>query len=296
MWSKSLRKILAVAAALALLLSAASVWADESKVMSLDTEVQDAEFIKVKFVVGGDTRYTEVEAGKPVQAPRKAPEKEGYAFRYWYDYADEYQEEYDFGLPVSEPLVLAALFVPVKEEAPPAEEPEEDPVKENPEAPAKENPEEPKEEDPEEPEEEKPEDPEEPIEEDPEEPEEDPEEPEEDPEEPEEDTGDEEGEEPAAEDPDEPGDEDEDEPESNRRIHIYSDAPDIVRKGQVITLYADLIGYEDCVLSLRWQSSTDGGATWADVTGGTGYTYAFAATKELVGSLWRLAVTILQEG
>jgi len=90
-----------------------------------------------------------------------------------------------------------------------------------------------------------------------------------------------------------------DEPEEpvlpERSIRIWTDAPEKVEEGHLITLQSELIGYENCVLLLRWQYSTDEGITWQDAEGGTDYTYTYVASMELSKCLWHLCVTVLQE-
>ena len=79
-----------------------------------------------------------------------------------------------------------------------------------------------------------------------------------------------------------------------RAIHVFTDAPSVVHKGQIINLYSELTGYEGCTLAYQWQYSADGN-TWSDAAGATGAAYAFAATRDLINCVWRLAVTVLIE-
>ena len=303
MKGKLFTKLVSVAIALAMLLSLAAVSLAESG----DEEPEVKIFI-VSFNMERYIKYVETEDGTPVKKPETKPEREGYVFSYWFVKGDIYQEPYDFSLPVTGALMLEPLYLLQAPGVDPADEGGEDDInKEEPEdtegdpadtpPPSDDPPADPDPDDPD-PQDDGPADPaagdpagdahDEDIEDDEEETV-DEEFDDEDEDEDDEETVDE----------DEGIDDDEEEPEAparpERSIRIWTDAPDEVQEGTSITLQSELTGYEDCILSLRWQYSTDEGITWQDAVGGTGYTYTYAASVELSKCLWHLCVNVLEE-
>jgi len=304
MRGKLLTKLVSVAIALAMLASLATVALAES-----GGEEPTGKVFIVSFNMDHYIKNVETEAGTPVKKPDIKPEREGYVFSYWFVKGDIYQEPYDFSLPVTGSLKLEPLFLLQAPAIDPTGEDDKDdangkdpapegtdgdpadtlPPSDDP--PAGPGPDDPAPTDP---------DPTDPDPDDPDPNDLDPQDP--DPQDPDPDD-------PDPQDPDDPADDDDGGDENDldddekqtevllpeRSIRIWSDAPDKVRKGHLITLYSEMTGYGDCVLSLRWQFSTDGGATWQDAVGGTGYTYTYAASKELSKCLWHLCVTVLEE-
>jgi len=78
-------------------------------------------------------------------------------------------------------------------------------------------------------------------------------------------------------------------------IRIWTDAPEQVEEGYLVTLHSELIGYEDCRIALCWQYSTDGGMSWQNAENGSAYTYTYEACEELSNCLWHLVVTVLED-
>jgi len=327
MKGKLIVKLVSVAIALAMLAPLASVSLADSI-----GEISERKVFTVSFNMDGNIKCVETEDGTPVKKPEKAPEKEGYIFSHWFVKGDIYREPYDFNLPVTGNLNLEPLFLlqaPIVDSAdadnmvdlnekepslqgsheisddllPPANYPQADPEPDEPnlagpvpdvlefqdadavdpvmDAPARDA-----------------DDDEENIDE----------------------IIDNEvisdeninGDEAISDEnindneaiSDENMNDDEEientvEPEEpvlpDRSIRIWTDAPETVEEGHLITLHSELIGYEDCIVLLRWQYSTDGGNTWQDAVDGTDYTYTYAASKELSQCLWHLCVTVLQE-
>lgn len=77
---------------------------------------------------------------------------------------------------------------------------------------------------------------------------------------------------------------------NERSVNIYSSMGDTVRKGEVITLTGELVGFEDKDINLQWQY--DDGMCWTDVPGANDLTHSFTATVESINYSWRLAVTV----
>ena len=61
--------------------------------------------------------------------------------------------------------------------------------------------------------------------------------------------------------------------------------------GDLVTLTAELIGYENAVYIVQWQTSEDG-VNWTDVEGATELIYEFAVTEENCQNYWRLIVNV----
>ncbi|MCL1854414.1 MAG: hypothetical protein FWF86_01660 [Clostridia bacterium] len=71
-------------------------------------------------------------------------------------------------------------------------------------------------------------------------------------------------------------------------VRIVTEGDDL-QFGDVVTLVAELHGYEeDAGVSVQWQC--DDGSGWKDVAGGTGLTYDFLITPETYAYRWRAAV------
>jgi len=295
-------KLVSVAIALAMLVSLAAVSLAESG----EEEPVSKVFI-VSFNMNRYIKHVETEAGALVKKPDKAPEREGYVFSYWFVKGDPHQEPYDFSLPVTGSLKLEPLYLLLAPAADPheeddiiGEEPGEEGIEGDPEAPPDPlddpEPEDPELDDP-------------PADPNPESPTDDPgpDNPPDNPDTADPAPDDPEPEDPVADDPDDDeddGDEDDvgDEPEiaehaplPERFIRIWTDAPGEVEEGYLITLQCELTGYLDCILSLRWQYSTDSGVTWQDAVGGTAYSYIYPASVEMSRCLWRLSVTVMEE-
>lgn len=77
---------------------------------------------------------------------------------------------------------------------------------------------------------------------------------------------------------------------AKRSVNIYSDMGDSVREGDIITITAELIGFDDEPVSLQWQF--DDGYYWVDVPGASQLTHSFVATAETVNYSWRLSVSV----
>lgn len=75
---------------------------------------------------------------------------------------------------------------------------------------------------------------------------------------------------------------------SEKCVGIYSDMKSVVREGDLITLAADMVGYEDTEITLQWQFSN--GLAWIDVPGANGLTHSFVATDESIHYSWRVSV------
>lgn len=61
--------------------------------------------------------------------------------------------------------------------------------------------------------------------------------------------------------------------------------------GDEVALCAELIGYENAVYTVQWETSEDG-EDWTDVEDATELTYAFVLTEENWQNLWRLTVNV----
>lgn len=61
--------------------------------------------------------------------------------------------------------------------------------------------------------------------------------------------------------------------------------------GDVITLIADLSGYDNVEYEIQWQMSTDG-TQWVDIPGAKGATCALTVTEENYLNYWRVEVTV----
>lgn len=61
--------------------------------------------------------------------------------------------------------------------------------------------------------------------------------------------------------------------------------------GDVMTLRATLIGFDNIDYALQWQFSTDD-ATWTDVSGATGYTLVVQLDESNAGCYWRVSAEI----
>jgi len=77
-----------------------------------------------------------------------------------------------------------------------------------------------------------------------------------------------------------------------RSAQINVEAPDNPQLGDTVTLSATLIGYENTIVSVRWQYSTDE-KNWVDATGSGADTteYSFQISSDNQSTYWRLAVT-----
>ena len=85
-----------------------------------------------------------------------------------------------------------------------------------------------------------------------------------------------------------------DQPEGpvERKVIITSSRKDSVIRDQFITLYSELIGFDDVVPHYQWQVDRGDGNGWVDVEGATGATHSFVATPETVLYNWRLLVSV----
>ena len=61
--------------------------------------------------------------------------------------------------------------------------------------------------------------------------------------------------------------------------------------GDVMTLRATLIGFDNIDYALQWQFSTDD-ATWTDVSGATGDTLVVQLDESNAGCYWRVSAEI----
>lgn len=77
-----------------------------------------------------------------------------------------------------------------------------------------------------------------------------------------------------------------------RDITIASDIPDVLHKGDTITLTAVLTGYDDVQTALQWQY--DDGSGWQDAPGETGVTCTFEASPITLSYRWRVNVTVVE--
>ncbi|MCL2866604.1 MAG: InlB B-repeat-containing protein [Clostridia bacterium] len=325
MKGKLLKKLVSIAIALTILTSLASVSFAEGR-----KDKSGATSIVVSFNMGRYIKRVEVEPGESVKKPDHVPEKEGYAFSHWYLKNDQLQTPYDFNLPVTKQLKLEPLYLFVApvigekaEDGQDNEKPEdqdtdaiqEDPITDAPtdQADPADTNSESKEsvqndstsndadsdgshtEDNVKNDESATDD----------------------------NTQDDENEDESETDDNERDDENnnltedqeieydmeteqEDEEQGNtstdendllpkHSIRIWTDAPEQVEEGYLITLRSELLGYEDCIVALCWQYSTDGGASWLNAVGGSAYTYTYAACEELSNCFWRLCVTVLED-
>ena len=78
---------------------------------------------------------------------------------------------------------------------------------------------------------------------------------------------------------------------SNLSIEVYSSLGRFIREGEMITVQAELYGFEKIPTSLQWQYSQDG-VNWYNAPGGSGISYSFPATMESIHYSWRLAVSV----
>lgn len=74
-------------------------------------------------------------------------------------------------------------------------------------------------------------------------------------------------------------------------VKIRSNQGAVLMPGQVVTLTAELTGFEDIEVALQWQAFD--GETWQDIEGATGMTFDYEVTPATVNCLWHLVVTIL---
>ena len=82
-----------------------------------------------------------------------------------------------------------------------------------------------------------------------------------------------------------------------RSISITSsvDNVNVVREGDIVVLYARLVGFENDQYILQWQYSPDGGATVVNVSGANGTEYSFPISAENTHYMWRLHVEFIGE-
>lgn len=76
-------------------------------------------------------------------------------------------------------------------------------------------------------------------------------------------------------------------------VRTSADSAEVIYGGDEITLYANLIGFEDDLYTLQWQYTKDGGATVCNIDGANDLTYSFIINDENVTWLWRICVTII---
>ena len=75
-------------------------------------------------------------------------------------------------------------------------------------------------------------------------------------------------------------------------MNIFCDA-DEIEIGDYVTLRSDLSGFEGASVRFCWQwyvRNDEGDMEWQDAPGGSGDTYTFQMTQELVNTEWRLLV------
>ena len=77
-----------------------------------------------------------------------------------------------------------------------------------------------------------------------------------------------------------------------RKVIITSSRKDSVIRDQFITLYSELIGFDDVEPHYQWQVDRGDGNGWVDVEGATGTTHSFVATPETVLYNWRLLISV----
>ena len=99
--------------------------------------------------------------------------------------------------------------------------------------------------------------------------------------------------EPAPETPAEEKPEQQAKPETvERKVIITSSRKDTVIRDQFITLYSQLIGFDDVEPHYQWQVDRGDGNGWVDVEGATGATHSFVARPDTILYNWRLLVTV----
>ena len=79
-------------------------------------------------------------------------------------------------------------------------------------------------------------------------------------------------------------------PDRSIEIHAEWDG-EALYFGAESTLVAELIGYENAVYTVQWQTSQDG-ENWTDVEGATELTYTMVVTEENWQDIWRLVVNV----
>ena len=78
----------------------------------------------------------------------------------------------------------------------------------------------------------------------------------------------------------------------DRSISIYADlGGGQLYFGDEVTLVAEMIGYDNAVYTLQWQTSVDG-VEWADVDGAVNATHVTTVTEDNYLNYWRVVVTI----
>ena len=77
-----------------------------------------------------------------------------------------------------------------------------------------------------------------------------------------------------------------------RKVLITSSRKDTVIRDQFITLYSELIGFDDVEPHYQWQVDRGDGNGWVDVEGATGATHSFVARPDTILYNWRLLITV----
>lgn len=87
------------------------------------------------------------------------------------------------------------------------------------------------------------------------------------------------------------------EEEKIRTIFVSTSAAgsEVVHEGDVITLTATLIGFENDLYALQWQYTPDGGLTVLDADGANELTYSYVVSAENAAYLWRVQVMLLND-
>ena len=79
-------------------------------------------------------------------------------------------------------------------------------------------------------------------------------------------------------------------PNREIRIHVEWEGEEL-HFGDESTLIAELVGYDNAVYTLQWQTSKDS-ENWTNVEGATGLTYTMTVTEDNWQDLWRLNVNV----
>lgn len=87
------------------------------------------------------------------------------------------------------------------------------------------------------------------------------------------------------------------EEEKIRAISVSTSAAgsEVVREGDVITLTATLVGFENDLYALQWQYTPDGGLTVLDADSASELTYSYVVNAENAAYLWRVQVMLLND-
>ena len=82
--------------------------------------------------------------------------------------------------------------------------------------------------------------------------------------------------------------------EKKREVRVYSSQGSVATEGDLITLYSELIGFDDEPVIYRWQVDRGDGKGWVDLPEGNRAKYSFPANRETVQYRWRLIVDIAE--